>query len=195
MPLQQTYAQVSLPARTGTAPGAETQILGSEDLNGAAHRLIEVGSPSAKPFNLLVEWSAAGGPSPRARVSVASGTRLCVYARSVRLFGSNMFNAANDVTAIVSDGGPIPTKNTYQIEFEGAVVNSDLEIAAFANRIRLEPAAMAAVATLDFYNGNGTLIATWPWASIPSDGVPLGATDIVRVNSTTACRVVYDLAL
>lgn len=168
--------------------------MSAEDTNGPASRIIDLGSTSAKPFQVLIGVTAAGGIAPRFRLSIASGTRVCVFGRGVTIDAQNMHNSENQIAWSVSDG-VIPTSNTYQIEYEGPAVAEILEVASYARRVRLEPANVAAVATLTFINGNGVTLAVWPWASIPSDGIPIGSTDRIQVDSTTACRVVYDLAL
>ena len=195
MPLSLQNANVTLPARTGAAPGPETIVLSSMDPQGPHWRLITIGSPGAKPFNLLIEWTAAGTTSPRARLSVASGTQICVYARSVTIKGYNLHNVDNPIICGIADSGSMNTANTYEIEYQTAPAGAVLEIASFARRVRLEVSDTTAVARLDFYNGNGVLLATWPWASIPSDGVPPGGADRIVVTSDFPCRVVFDLII
>lgn len=168
--------------------------MSSDDLVGSASRIIDLGSRNAKPFQVLISITAAGGVAPRIRLSVATGTRICVFGRGVSIIAQNMANQENQIAWSVADGFA-PTANTYEIEYEAPVVAGILEVASYARRVRLEPANPAAVASLTFINGNGVTLAVWPWASIPSDGIPIGSTDRIQVDSTTACRVVYDLAL
>ena len=72
----------TLPASSG--PTEPIDVLRTE-AQGAAWRLIELCSASQLPFDAYLSWSSGSGSISTARLTVATGTRVC--SRSMRSCG------------------------------------------------------------------------------------------------------------
>ena len=88
-----------------------TRLLSAE-AHGAAWRLLEVSSRDAQPFDLELFWSAGDGSGARARVSVATATRIAVFARHLEVRGRTSGRTEARVALHIADGFA-PTHNVW----------------------------------------------------------------------------------
>lgn len=165
----------------------------------AAWRVMEAFSVSGRPFELWLRWSAGSGAGAECRVTVARSTRVGLFARSVIVDAANLSSQENKVGVTVADGA-VHTRNHWEVRGQAQeAVENDVELPAFADRLRLELAdpALLAAAEIRFYDAQGVLRGVTLGDQQPSGGLPLGGADQVRlvVGATTAFRAVYGLHL
>lgn len=182
---------VRLPPATSTSPAPWTSLLSAE-ARCAAWRLVEASSRDGQPFDLELAWSAGDGSGARARVSVASASRVCVFARHLLVRGRAAGPGETRAAVHVADGF-VPTHNVWA------------ELLASGDAVAPPPFARAVRADLP---DGGLLDQAWlvlegptgPHAEVPldqqpSEGVWLAGTCAVRVRTATSATVRLTFAL
>ncbi len=93
----------------------------SDLLHAEAHRdtwrIAELFSVAARPFEAELAWSAGRGVGASAMVSVASATRVALYARGLQIRARNTSIEANRVGVTVADGHG-HTSNQWEVRGE-----------------------------------------------------------------------------
>lgn len=179
-------------------PTAQLVPLLQGEAQEAAWRLVDVGSFDGRPFQVQLTWEAGAGSGPTVDISVARATRVCIFARNVRVRATNLVNGAtNKIWCTVADAdGPVDTTNF--LEVRGAA-GDDVAVAiptyAELARLDVEDPAAASNALLELVDGVGTVRAAVYADQQPSDGVPVGAAAAMRVTSAVPWRVVFSLHL
>ena len=170
------------------------------DAQLAAWRVVEAFSKSGLPFELHVGWSSGGGAGEPAKVTVARATRICVFARGLRIRARNLADAVNRVGITVSDAWA-PTENHWEDTgiTKGGVTEDDVPVPPFARTARLEvsnPAQLPDI-TVRVYDGRGVLRSATPGSNQPPSGIPVGGAGRIAVVSAepVAWRVVFTLSL
>ncbi len=178
----------------GSPPGRWSDLLHAE-AHQDTWRIVELFSVAARPFEAELAWSAGRGVGASAKVSVASATRVALYARGLQIRARNASIETNRVGITVADGHG-HTSNQWEVR--GEVHNAAplvVSIPPFASTVRLDLADPTAVATtsLQLVDGGGVVRAQFPAAL----GVQVGAATEVRVLGTasSSCRLVFDLNL
>jgi hypothetical protein len=167
-------------------------------------RIIEVSGNGVTPFEVELSWSAGTGSGARARMVVARGTRVCVFARALRVRVANLGNAVNRVGVTVADGFA-PTANQWEVRGGGAEQvgggggPQEVPIPPFADRFRVETAdpVQLPLVVFEVQDGLGTVRNKLSGDKQPGAGNPLGAAGklIVTVPAGIAWRVVFYLVL
>ena len=174
------------------------QVLDTE-AQAACWRIVEAFSLDGAPFDLEVTWSSGGGAGARAKATVSRSTRLCVFARALRVLASNHSSSVNRVGVTVADGFS-GSRNRWEVRGRtSAQEATELEIPPFADTLRLEMADPDQLTgtSLMVYDGQGTLRAKVTGDGQSSAGLPLGGAARVTIEAATETdfRVVYRLTL
>ncbi len=167
---------------------------------GADWRIVEAFSRSGLPFELSLAWSSGGGAGAKAHITVARAARVCVFARNLRIEAGNLADATNRVGVTVADAYAV-TENQWEVtgQLADQGTTAEIEVPAFARRVRLELAdpAQLPTTTLRLYDGQNTLRAAIPGDKQPPVGVPVGGARTVEIaaGGATAWRAVFTLSL
>lgn len=188
--------QETLRAYTGTASFVDTLV--AEACLGA-WRIVEVVSDTGGPFEIVVTWSSGDGAGQRAKLTVARGTRFCIFAASLKVRVANLSSRENRVTVMASEGYCV-SENHYEVRGEGGSNEPvPIEIPPFARAVRLDtsPASGLVGSTLTVHDGLGTTRAEVPGDAQPAGGLPLAGAGalLVLVPTGAAYRVTYTLSL
>jgi len=186
-----------LPAWSGQVA---LQSLLDADSPAAAWRVVEAFSRTGLPFEIALSWSSGGGTGAEARVTVARATRVCVFARSLRVRAGNLADAVNRVGVTVSDAYA-STENQW--EAVGEILDqgpaAPVEVPAFARRVRVELSDPTKLSTtsLRVLDGRGVLRPVVPADEQPPEGVPVGGARTLEIEASgaTAWRAVFTLSL
>ena len=180
------------------ADGSLVELLRGED-RGSAWRVVDLYGDA--PFEAKLRWTAAAGLGPEVLLTVARGTRICVFARSVSVEARSLVE--RDVAAGVNIGDSsdaTPTRNVLEVfgqlvEELDAVQPVTVPVASFAQTVRLDGEEPSLV--LELLNAGGDVLAKATLAGQPPQGLPLGSAADVRVNAESASpfRLVFGLAL
>jgi len=187
---------VTLPERDGEL--AFKPLLNAES-GKDAWRIIEIFSLSAAPFEVRLVWSSGGGSGANAKITVSRASRICVFARGLRIRVANLSNVENRVGVTVADGH---TRTRNQWEVRGTVTEDTaegIEIPPFAERLRLDLSDPTTItsAEIEVYDGQDILRSRTIASAQPSDGLPVGGAGKVEVTipSSIDYRVVFTLSL
>ena len=140
-----------------------------------AWRIVEVVSGSGGPFELVVAWSSGDGAGQEAKMTVARGTRFCIFASSLKVRAANLSSRENRVSCMVSEGYCV-SENHFEVRGEGGSNEPvPIEIPPFARSVRLDtsPASGLMSSTLYVNDGLGTTRAEVLGDEQPSGGLPL----------------------
>ena len=182
------------PAPPGQEP-AWTPLLAAE-AHAAAWRLVEASSRDAQPFDLELAWSAGDGSGAAARISVATASRVCLFARHLQIRGRATGPSEARVALHVADvDGFAPTDNVWSVTLPAGEVAT---VPPFARTVRADVAdgALADDAFLVLDGPAGTL-AEVRLDRQPSAGVPVaGVTGVsVRTARPAVVRLCFHLHL
>ena len=188
--------QETLKAYTGTTKLVDTLV--AEACQGA-WRIVEVVSGSGGPFELVVSWSSGDGAGQEAKMTVARGTRFCIFAASLKLRAANLSSRDNRVSAMVSDGYCV-SENHYEVRGEGGSNEPvPIEIPPFGKNVRLDtsPASGLVSSTLFVNDGLGTTRAEVLGDEQPAGGLPLAGAGalLAEVPAGVSYRVTFTLSL
>ena len=185
----------TLPASSG--PTEPIDVLRTE-AQGAAWRLIELCSASQLPFDAYLSWSSGSGSISTARLTVATGTRVCVYARTLAIQAENHSSgSANKVCATVADAFAT-TFNQYEHRFP-SVSSKQMSIPPFTESVRVEVAdhTLLSGLTIDLLDTAGVRHSRTLGSAQPDGGIPIGGARTIEVTSGTPVdlRAVFTLTL
>ena len=188
--------QETLRAYTGTPLFAD--LLSAEACLGT-WRIVEVVSASGGPFELRLSWSAGDGMGQEAKLTVARGTRLSIFASSLKLRAANLWSKDNRISVMVSDGYCV-SENHYEVRGVGTIAAATaVEIPPYARTVRVDvsPASGLVSTTLSLADGLGTVRAEVLGDEQPAGGLPLaGAGSLtVEVPPDHTFRVTCTLSL
>lgn len=158
----------------------------------AAWRLVDLWSQDGLPFEFTLNWSAGTSSGQAMRATSNAGTRVCLWARNVRVEVGNRCNAENTVGVAISDlDGPMQTSNTLEVTATtppGSLF-ADYPVPRFADHVRVDLVGNYGACTVDFYDGQGLRILTDTANNQPNEGWPvMGATHIVRITPPPGVR-------
>lgn len=160
-------------------------------------RIVEVFSRSGAPFDVDLVWSAGTGAGAGARVTVSRSTRICLFARSLRVAAMNLAAEGNRVGVTIGDGFAV-TSNHFEVRGRAEKI-TDLDLPSFGRCARVELADPAALAgsSLQVLDGLGAVRASLPCALQPPDGLALGGAHHLRLvpSVPTDFRAVFTLSL
>lgn len=191
-----------LPAHTTSVPGlapASTPWVRLLDAEAERDtwRIVEVFSRTGAPFDVDLTWSAGTGSGAGAKVTVSRSTRICVFARSLRVAAMNLTAAINRVGVTVGDGFAV-TSNLYEVRGH-ADKSFDIDIPSFGRRGRVELADPAALAgsVIRVLDGFAAIRASLPCALQPPDGFAIGGAHRLQLvpSVPTDFRAVFTLSL
>ena len=188
--------QETLKAYTGTTKLVDHLVA---EACAGAWRIVEVVSGSGGPFELVVAWSSGDGAGQEAKMTVARGTRFCVFASSLKVRAGNLSSRENRVSCMVSEGYCV-SENHYEVRGEGGSNEAvPIEIPPFARSVRLDtsPASGLVSSTLYVNDGLGTTRAEVVGDEQPAGGLPLAGAGalLVDVPAGTSYRVTFTLSL
>jgi hypothetical protein len=168
----------------------------AEVYNNAAQegdwRLIMV--DATQPAELSLRWRG-GGVTQAARVTVARGARICVYAISLEMTAHNLNpSEASEVKVGIADTQE-HTCNVCEVVGEAGTVNVPLPSHAYRVRLELSDPSLLSLAMLDVKDGGGTLRSRTPGEHQPDVGVLLGGASQVIVTSGCTWRLIFTLTL
>lgn len=162
---------------------------------GTAGRVLQIGSQQARAFDARLEWTADGGVSAAALISVAAGTSVGVFARTLQVGVRNLDTAnTNIVTGVLSDGF-VRGCNVYQVWYPSAPTAASLNIPAWARSVTLQASNASATGSVSFLTAGGTTMGIVDLAAMPSDGAIIGGASTIEVTCSHPCRVVYHLTI
>jgi hypothetical protein len=180
--------------------------LASPDDVGLASPVL-IGGRTGRSFEAQLEWGSDGGSTQKAWITVTRNTRVCVYAKHVRVavrtldaqaFGGGVPNQQR-IGAVVADSQhPIPTHNFWVARGPADAAVQPVTVPPFARSVRLDLAdpAAAPASWIDLYCGQNVLRARIPATEQPPDGIPIGDANRIEVTSPTArWRLTYFLHL
>ncbi len=183
----------------GTAAAEPFRDLLYAEAHQASWRIVEVFSGVGAPFEIELAWSSGQGVGAKVLISVPQATRICAYARGIRVRARNISQESNPVGVTIADG---QTHTNNQWEVRGEITPSApflVPIPSFARCARLDLAdpALASVTDLRLVDGDTILRARVPVDAQPDSGVLVGGAREAHVVSTgfTAFRLVFDLTL
>ena len=174
------------------------QVLDAE-AQAACWRIVEAFSLDGAPFDLEVSWASGGGAGAKAKLTVSRSTRLCVFARALRVRAFNLSASTNRVGVTVADGFT-GSRNRWEARGRTSAEQATaVEIPPFADTLRLELADPDQLSTtsLLIHDGSGTLRAKVTGDGQFSTGLALGGAAKVSIEAAaeTDFRVVYRLTL
>lgn len=165
-----------------------------QQARGSDYRLIHAYSRSGYAFNLRITFSMGEQSGCGADISVARSTRVCLYARALKIEAANLANAENEVIVAVPDGF-LPTHNQFEVRGAQTGALVDVDIPAFARTARLDVASSAQYPSslIQLLDPTGTVRAQVFGDEQPPDGLPIGGSQTVQVNATDTWRVTFYL--
>jgi len=170
-----------------------TSLLAAE-AHGAAWRLVEASSRDAQPFDLDLAWSAGDGSGSAARISVATASRVCLFARHLQIRVRAGGPSETRVAVHVADGFA-PSANVWSVVVPAGEVTT---VPPFARTVWADVAegALADDAFL-VLDGPVRTLAEVRLDRQPSAGVPLaGVTGVsVRTARPAVTRLCFHLHL
>lgn len=185
---------LTLPARpAGVRVGELRRVLHFEG-DETLPRVLDIGSLVGHPFDAQLSWAGSDGVAAKAILSVATGTRVCVVARTLDVHLGNRIGFDHEVVALLADG-LVATSNVYDIDFETAPTNENVPIPSFARAVVLQTSSTNATGTLSLRNGNDVGVAGWPINALPALPIPVGGASRLVVSCSSPCRVVYLLSI
>jgi len=187
--------QGTLPAFTGVPSFVDTLVA---EAGLGAWRIIEVMSGNAGPFELHLSWSSGDGAGQELRLTVARGTRLSLYAASLKIRAANLAPRDNRVTVTVSDGYCV-SDNVYELRLEGTGEVQTVDLPPFARAVRLDVASSEVLPAcrLKLLDGSGVARAEVLGDAQPEGGLLLGGAGGLRVivPSKVSFRLIFTLSL
>lgn len=181
-----------LPAFTG---GALTWLtLFDQQAGGSDYRLIHAFSRSNVAFNLRLTFSMGEQSGCGADISVSRSTRICIFARNLKIEAANLYSAENEVIIAVPDGF-MPTANHFETRGDQTGSPDSVPIPPFARSARLDLTSNAAYAgsVIQLLDPAGVIRAQVAGDEQPPDGLPVGGAQTVQVNATDTWRVTFYL--
>ena len=162
-------------------------------------RIVEVFSADGHPFEVALQWSSAGATGAQVEVTVATGTRICVFARTLILRARNLATVPHTVVSTVSDGFAM-TENC--LELRGQTVSLQrvpIGIPSFARRVRVELGTWngATGARYQLVDGGGRISSSISVRTQPQEGVWVGGAERLELWTPVASeyRVLFTLCL
>ena len=155
-----------------------------------AWRLVEAFSRSGLPFDVTLAWSAGSGSGAESTITVSHATRICVFARSLRVVAANQANHINRVGVTIADGFA-PTRNAWEVRGElDPAAPTTIAVPPFAESLRVDvaDATLAPTTEVRLLDGVGFQRGTVLVSAQPSGGIPIGGTSTVRLVTTAATR-------
>lgn len=170
----------------------ETAEVYNNAAQGGDWRLITI--DTTQPVELSFRWRS-GGITQEARLTVARGARVCVYAISLEIAAKNLnpLNGA-EVKIGIADTQE-HTCNVCEVVGEAGTVNVPLPNHAYRVRLEMSDPAQLSTATLDIQDGSGTLRSRTFGDRQPDIGVLLGGASLVTVTSGCSWRLIFTLTL
>lgn len=170
-----------------TSAGTKTFMLSAVDTVDS-WRIIEALSTEGRPFELEVHWSASKVSGPWVKTTVSHATRLCVFAKGVTLYATNVSSKSNTVIVLVPDGFA-QTANVW--EHRATTTASTplvIPIPPFAASFDLNLAQRDALpgANITIFDGQGKARAHFSAANQPPGGIPVGGAGKLEVTTTGA---------
>lgn len=162
-------------------------------------RLLEAQSLDSLPFELCATWAQGSASGANARISVATGARLCLMASELHLSALNRAPLPNRVLVHIASAFA-PTRNVLDVSGRTlAGVPVGVPIPPFATHVRLDLASLEALldTRLTFYDGSRELRLTLPATAQPAEGIPLGSFRFIEVTCplATSMRALFTLSL
>ena len=157
-------------------------VLYSEGDNDA-WRILEVSSLDGKPFDIELLWSATNGLGTRALVTVPHASRICVFARTVRVRVKNLDRAENAVGVTIADGYA-ETRNQFEIRVDRALEEEEqpepnliptrVLIPPFAQRAWVEASEPDVEGLIWTIDGDGRRRGVTRYEKQPDNGILVG---------------------
>ena len=174
----------------GTTESGSTSLLTAE-FPDSAWRTVEVVSREGKPFELELKWSVVTASGSRAVVTAASAARVCVFARSIQVFVSNLSSDGHTVIGQVADGF---TQSANVWEHRATVsaqtpVNIPIPPFAAVFFLHLGGHDTPPGTTITIFDGTGTARAQFSAANQPAGGIPLGGAGRIEVTTQSNMEV------
>ena len=172
---------------------------------GGRWRVIELVSNAGRPFEAHLSWTAGNGGNLKAQITVARGTRIGLYARSVDVRVANLSKLENKVTGIVADSASfVQTRNQYELRGQNLSDNpyvQDLEIPPFATHLSVHTTDSVpdlAGWTLSTFDGQDTIRSAITLAQQPDGGIEVGGAGRITLSTSgevATWRAVFTLSL
>ncbi|MCB9764969.1 MAG: hypothetical protein H6739_34670 [Alphaproteobacteria bacterium] len=188
-------------AERSTLPPGDGDLRWSPLLSGEdardGWRIVEARSARGAPFALRLGWSSAQASGGQAWVCAPHATRVCVFARSLRVEAANRAEPENRVSVTVADGFAL-TANQWE---EHAVTDpvAALAVPPFATHlwVGVDQPDLRPYTVLRLLDGMGTVRESLRLDALPPGGLPLGATHRVEVQADDPVhlRATFTLAL
>lgn len=188
-------AVADLSSRAGDAdvlPGSSRWVeVVAGEAGCAAPRIVLIASSQA--LKIRVAWSAGAGDQA-VELTMGRGVKVCVWARSVRVWAQHI--GSNDtvkVSATITDGWE-PTRNSLTADIE--LGPNVFQIPEWACAVRLELANEAEMpnSTIDLLDPSGVLRSRTLGSAQPDRGLALAGIGSVEVTATAVGRILFDLA-
>lgn len=185
---------IIFPARALLLPGAESE--------QSRWRLVDLftNMDPGRVFEAELTWSAGTGGIHKARMTVPRATRVCVFARTIKIEVFNFYDAValpegNSVGCAISDGMD-PTRNNWEYRGSpGVGLFPDSLFPTFAQTVRLELDDPMAWATsyLRFYDESGIPRSTIYANEQPDVGIPVGDIAALEIKADSRFRLLWAL--
>lgn len=164
---------------------------------GAHWRVLDLWSDTSLPYEVEIHWSGGGGAGQRALITVARAVRVALYARDVRIWATNLSDAANVVAVTIADSdSAMVTQNIYESLINAPQGDAEVEvlIPPYARRLRVELADSSILSTtiIRLYDGTNTLMSEVAGAD-QRDGVLVGGARRLTLQDAGVGRVVFEL--
>lgn len=175
------------------APSDWTELLAAE-ADAAAPRILTIQATGT--IAVKVVWSAGKG-FHTVSFSLARGTRLAVWARTLRVEVGNLSTSASvHVSVTVADGWETH-RNQLMVPFGSDQAAQDATIPDFARTVRLELAdpAQLGSAYVDLFDAGGTLRSRTLGNAQPAQGIALAGAASMQVLAPSDGRLIFDLCL
>ena len=200
---------IELPAWDGSSELSFQRLLsgqsGCRPGTGGRWRVIELVSTAGRPFEAHLSWTAGNGGNLKAKVTVARGTRIGLFARSVDVRVANLSSEDNKVTGIVADSSSfVQTYNQYELRGLNDTDNpysAELEIPPFASRLSVyttDSVSDLANWYINVFDGQDTLRTFLSLDQQPDGGVEVGGAGRMALytnGEVAAWRAVFTLSL
>ena len=199
----------TLPAWDGTSALSFQRLLSGQSGcgpgQGGKWRVIELVSSSGRPFEAHLSWTVGNGSNLKAMVTVARGSRIGLFARSVDVRAANLSSAENKVTAIVADSASfVQTHNQYELRGlndNDMPYSAELTIPPFATRLSVyttDSTSDLAGWYISVFDGQDTLRTFLSLDQQPDGGVEVGGAGRMTLftsGEVAAWRAVFTLSL
>lgn len=178
------------------------QVLASEaDTDG--WRIVELSSFEGLPFDVELTWSSANGSGARVLLTVPHATRLCVFARTLKVRARNLAPSRNTVGATIADGYA-ETRNQLEVRVHdhtlpksaGFAAPVTVKVPPFATTAWVESADPSEDGFIHILDAVGAHRGTTRITEQPDGGIPVGgARELQLWMGHTPLRVVFRLGV